>query len=68
MGASVIRSGAIVRYSIIDSHVVIGKNAVIGEDRAAAPDVTLIGAHVEIAEGETVPGGEIRSKKKEASL
>ncbi|MBQ2118249.1 MAG: glucose-1-phosphate adenylyltransferase, partial [Clostridia bacterium] len=68
MGSSVIRSGAKVRYSIIDSHVVIGKNAVIGADRTAVPDVTLIGAHVVIAEGETVPGGAIRSKKKEASL
>ena len=43
MSGTVIKAGATVNYSIIDSESVISENAVVGEDKASAKGIAVIG-------------------------
>lgn len=61
MSDVVIEPGAQVNYSIVDSGVTVGKNATVGEVRNVAREITVIGAGINIAEGQTVKEGEILS-------
>lgn len=61
MSDVVIEPGAQVNYSIVDSGVTVGKNATVGEVRNVAREITVIGAGINIAEGQTVKEGEMLS-------
>ena len=63
LGDLTVREGAKVYYSIIDRDVSIEKGAVVGKPRGEAKGITVIGAGVCVAEGETVGDGEILSDK-----
>ena len=52
----VIKEGATVDYSIIDSNTVVGKGAKVGEDISSASAITVIETSSDIA-----PGSVIRS-------
>lgn len=62
MGDCVIREGAVVEYAIIDRDTEIGKNARVGEPRAAGRGIAVLGSGVYVAENTTVAGGEMRSE------
>ncbi|MBP3322150.1 MAG: glucose-1-phosphate adenylyltransferase, partial [Clostridia bacterium] len=49
--------GAAVSYSMLDHDVVVGKNAVVGKERAEGVKIAVVGAEVEIGEGKTVEDG-----------
>ena len=57
MGDAVIGEGAVVSYSIIDTGVTIGKGAVIGEDKATAKGIAVIGEEITIEDGARVEAG-----------
>lgn len=61
MSDVVIEPGAQVNYSIVDSSVTVGKNATVGEVRNVAREITVIGAGINIAEGQNVKEGEMLS-------
>ena len=61
MSDVVIEPGAQVNYSIVDSGVTVGKNTTVGEVRNVAREITVIGAGINIAEGQTVKEGEMLS-------
>ena len=61
MSDVVIEPGAQVNYSIVDSGVTVGKNATVGEVRNVAREITVIGAGINIAEGQNVKEGEMLS-------
>lgn len=62
MSDVVIESGAQVNYSIVDSGVTVGKNATVGEVRNVAREITVIGAGIDIADGQIVKEGEMLSE------
>ena len=43
MSGTVIKAGAIVNYSIIDSESIISENAVVGEDKDTAKGIAVVG-------------------------
>ena len=57
LGNVTVKSGAVVRYAILDSDVTVGANACVGEDRATAQGIAVIGANYTVADGETIPAG-----------
>ncbi|MBQ7379744.1 MAG: glucose-1-phosphate adenylyltransferase [Clostridia bacterium] len=57
MGDSVIGERAVVSYAIVDTGVTIGKGAVIGEDKATAKGIAVIGEDVTIEDGARVEAG-----------
>ncbi|MBR2445660.1 MAG: glucose-1-phosphate adenylyltransferase [Clostridia bacterium] len=57
MGDAVIGEGAVVSYAIIDTGVTIGKGAVIGEDKATAKGIAVIGEDVTVEDGARVEAG-----------
>ncbi len=57
MGDAVIGEGAVVSYAIIDTGVTIGKGAVIGEDKATAKGIAVIGEDITIEDGAVVEAG-----------
>ena len=57
MGDAVIGQGAVVSYAIVDTGVKIGKGAVIGQDRATAKGIAVIGEDVTIEDGAVVEAG-----------
>ena len=57
MGDCVIEEGAIVSYAIVDTGVTIGKNAVVGQDRATAKGIAVIGEDVTVQAGAVVEAG-----------
>ena len=57
MGDAVIEEGAVVSYAIIDTGVKIGKGAVIGEDKATAKGIAVIGEDITIEDGARVEAG-----------
>jgi len=57
MGDCVIEEGAIVSYAIVDTGVTIGKNAVVGQDRATAKGIAVIGEDVTVQAGAVVAAG-----------
>ena len=62
MQDTVIESGAVVRYSIIDENTVVGAKAKVGEPKESGKGIALIGREIEIGEGVTVEGGAIVDK------
>ena len=61
MSDVVIEPGAQVNYSIVDSGVTVGRNANVGEVRNVAREITVIGAGINIADGQIVKEGEMLS-------
>ena len=54
-----IKKGARVEYAIIDYDTVIGENATVGGKRADGNKITVLGAGCNVADGDTVPAGEM---------
>ena len=52
-----VEEGATVRYSILDSGVTVGPDATVGEDRATASGIAVIGADYRVPAGGTVAPG-----------
>ena len=57
MNGAHVGKGATVRYAILDDRVTIGDGAAVGEDRATAKDIAVIGADVCIEAGAVVEAG-----------
>ncbi len=57
MSGTVIKSGAQVNYSIIDSNTIISSEAVVGENKATATGITVIGSDLLVKEGTKIPSG-----------
>lgn len=69
MGNVVVKAGAKVIYSIIDEEVTVGKNAVVGAEKAEASKVegktsgiTVLGRGISVSDGKKVAAGEIVDK------
>ncbi len=62
MSGTVIKSGASVQYSVIDEHVTVGNNAVVGEEKAHAQGITVLGRDITVADGAVVSSGAIIDK------
>lgn len=62
MSGTVIKSGASVQYSVIDEHVTVGNNAVVGEEKAHAQGITVLGRDITVADGAVVSSGSIIDK------
>ncbi len=69
MGNTVVKAGARVSYSIIDEDVTIGKNAVVGADRAEAEKltgktggITVLGRGISVSADGRIAAGEIVDK------
>jgi len=62
MSGVTVKAGAVVKYSILDSDVTVGSGARVGEDRATASGIAVVGADCRIADGETVPAGAMISE------
>ena len=58
----VIEAGATVRYAILDAGVSIGRDAVVGEDRATASEVAVVGADVAVPAGKVIEAGAMISE------
>ena len=52
-----IGAGANVNYAILDTGVSVGAGVTLGGDKAASPDVTVIGSETVIADGEKIEAG-----------
>ena len=63
MNDVVIGKGAKVTYSILDANVTIGAHAAVGEDKATASGIAVIGADVKISDGATVEAGAMISEQ-----
>lgn len=50
----VIKEGACVEYSILDSEVTVGKNAIVGRPKDKAAGITVIGTGNEVADNEDI--------------
>ncbi len=61
MGDSIVREGACVNYSIVDSEADIGAGAVVGEAKETASGITVLGRGVEIDSGRRIAAGEMIS-------
>ena len=57
LGGVTVKAGAVVRYAILDAGVTVSENATVGEDKATASGIAVIGANYLVANGETVPAG-----------
>ena len=62
MSGTVVKSGASVRYSIVDEDVVIGEGASIGEDKAAAKGIAVLGKNISVGKNASVAAGNIVDK------
>ncbi len=54
-----IEDGAVVEYSIIDEHTIIGKNAKIGEPMENGKGIALLGRGIKVGDNVVIGGGEI---------
>ena len=57
MSGAVIKAGAKVIYSIIDSNTVVSSGAVVGEDKATAKGIAIVGSDLTIAENIVIEAG-----------
>ena len=57
MSGAVIKAGAKVIYSIIDSNTVVSSGAVVGEDKATAKGIAIVGSDLTIAENVVIEAG-----------
>ena len=62
MSGTVIKSGASVQYAVIDEHVTVGNNAVVGKEKAQAGGITVLGRDITVADGAVVSSGSIIDK------
>ena len=58
----VIKAGASVKYAILDSGVCIGEGALVGEDRATASEVAVVGADIAVPAGKVIEAGAMISE------
>ena len=58
----VIGAGATVKYAILDSGVEVGAGATVGEDRATASEVAVVGADIAVPAGKIIEAGAMISK------
>ena len=63
MNDVVIGKGAKVVYSILDAGVSIGAGATVGEDKATAAGIAVIGADVKVADGAVIEAGAMISEQ-----
>ncbi len=63
MNDVVIGKGARVTYSILDANVTIGDGAVVGENKATAAGIAVIGADAKIANGAVIEAGAMISEQ-----
>ncbi|MBO7161573.1 MAG: glucose-1-phosphate adenylyltransferase [Clostridia bacterium] len=63
-----VSEGASVYYSMVDSGTVVGKNATVGKDKDNGGKLTLVGSGLNIADGISVPDGELISQKTLADI
>ncbi len=62
MNGAYVGDGASVRYSILDENVTVGKDASVGESRETASGIAVVGAGIEIPDGEIIPAGAMISE------
>lgn len=62
MSGTVIKKGADVNYSIIDEDVVVDEGAQIGEDKAAAKGIAVLGRKINVGKNAKVAAGSIVDK------
>lgn len=62
LAGSVIKAGATVTYSIIDEHVTVGKNAVIGKEKNPKAEIVVLGRDITVGDGVTVLTGQKHEK------
>ena len=62
MGDVVIEEDAKVEYSIIDESTVVGRGAVIGEEKENEKGIALLSRNISICDGAVIKGGEIVDK------
>lgn len=62
MSGTVIKKGAEVNYSIIDEDVVVDEGAQIGEDKAAAKGIAVLGRKINVGKNAKVAAGSIVDK------
>ena len=55
MSGTVIKAGATVNYSIIDSDSIISENAVVGEDKAVAKGIAVVGTGLCVEPNAVIP-------------
>ena len=58
----VIGAGATVKYAILDSGVEVGAGATVGEDRATASEIAVVGADIAVPAGKLIEAGAMISK------
>jgi glucose-1-phosphate adenylyltransferase len=63
-----VSEGASVYYSMVDSGTVVGKNSTVGKDKDDGGKLTLVGSGLNIADGISVPDGELISQKTLADI
>ena len=62
MSGTVVKKGATVNYSIIDEDVVVEEGAAIGEDKATAKGISVLGRGITVGSGDKVAAGNIVDK------
>ncbi len=62
MAGTVIKKGATVDYSIIDENVLVEEGATIGEEKAKAAGIAVLGRNITVASKTLVAGGKIIDK------
>ena len=66
MSGTIVKSGAHIDYSIIDEDVVVGENATIGEDRATAKGIAVLGRNVCVGKDAKITAGAMIDKNIQA--
>ena len=66
MSGTVIKSGARIRYSIIDENVVVDSDVCVVEEKGKG--ITVLGRNITVGKGAVVKGGEIIDKNIEAGV
>ncbi len=62
MGDIVIEENAKIEYSIIDENTIVGKGAVVGENKENGKGIALLSRNISVGDGTVVKGGEIVDK------
>lgn len=62
MGDVVIEENAKIEYSIIDENTIVGKGAVVGENKENGKGIALLSRNISVGDGTVVKGGEIVDK------
>ena len=62
MNGVTVEDGAVVRYSILDENVTVGKDSTVGEDRATAQGIAVVGAGIIVPQKKAIPAGAMISE------